>query len=587
MKRYRWAGCLLIAFLLISFFAIDPVIVSAAGEGNMDTGGGGFGQGEAKNYWSGGNDGVRVTIVQASDGTAVAEPIDLTNKSPSNVIVHFTKRCKTSYVNGASLTPDTGAYVYYNPVQVLPSIVTDGNTNIEQIKSYFTDEQILQSICRITGFDYDDLISGDYKVMVEPLAYMTLKGVFTALTATEAALYDRLLGGFLKLKMTSLTHKNLPLAMFLETPDLGYPAWNGSRTKIVSNDDIVAALGIGIVRFNDILIPATSVDYVYRVDTDVVTAVEVSGGQSDPDNPVDVSFEINGATYTATNVYYPKDSSQLAWVQWHTPSTPQIINITISASGDGIPGVGSIVANVVDLNGNDPPNPTADDRNDSYDAGNAIIPINTGNTSVNWSVWVPRWHSEWVWCSDWQWEDEGHAATCVPGCTVSHGYWYDDGDWEDKGWWEFDNTYYSASISAAMTLYPDAMSPTASATTIKSGYGVNISVSSSITTNDSSAVTGTQTAVSYFPEFYYRTYWRMLDKITSGMNADYEFKTNPFSTYNRRTHFTPIWMKDGQYTVYTYILDCWTPGGMLSMDLTDSVTISGDLWKDWHIAPRK
>ncbi len=576
------------AFLIFLFFFMDPVAVSAAGEGNMDTGGGGFGKGEAKNYWSGGNDGVRVTIVQASDGTDVAGPIDLTNKSLSNVIVHFTKKSKTSYVNGASLTLDAGPYIYYNPAQMLPSIVTSGTANIEQIKSYFTDEQVLKSICRITGFDYDELINGDYKVMVEPLAYMTLKGVFTAMSATEAALYDRLLGGFLRLKMTSLTHKNLPLALFLETPDLGYPAWSGSKTKTVSNDDIVSALGIGIVRFHDIVPPVTdTVDYIYRVDTDVVTAVEVSGGQSDPDNPVDVSFEIDGITYTAANVYYPEDCSQLAWVQWHTPSTPQTITITVSASGGGIPGTASIVARVVDLNGNDPPNPTADDRNDSYDAGKAIIPVNAVNTSVNWSVWVPKWHSNWVWYSDWQWEDEGHAATCVPGCTVSHGYWYDDGDWKDEGWWDFDNTYYNASISAVMDLYPDAMSPTASATTIKSGYGVNISVSSNVTTNDPSAVTGTQTAVSYFPEFYYRTFWRVLDRVTGGLDADHEFKTNPFSTYNRRTHFTPVWMKDGQYTVYTYILDCWTPGGMLGMNLTDSVTISGDLWKDWHIAPRK
>ena len=33
------------------------------------------------------------------------------------------------------------------------------------------------------------------------------------------------------------------------------------------------------------------------------------------------------------------------------------------------------------------------------------------------------------------------------------------------------------------------------------------------------------------------------------------------------------------------ILDCWTPAGMLSLNLTDSLRISGDLWEDWHIAP--
>ena len=60
---------------------------------------------------------------------------------------------------------------------------------------------------------------------------------------------------------------------------------------------------------------------------------------------------------------------------------------------------------------------------------------------------------------------------------------------------------------------------------------------------------------------------------------------NPYSTYNRPTHFTPIWYPDGSYTPYTWLLDCWTPAGMLSLNLTDSVRISGDLWEDWHIAP--
>ncbi|MBQ7775134.1 MAG: hypothetical protein IJ379_04350, partial [Lachnospiraceae bacterium] len=124
-------------------------------------------------------------------------------------------------------------------------------------------------------------------------------------------------------------------------------------------------------------------------------------------------------------------------------------------------------------------------------------------------------------------------------------------------------------------------------TTIKSGYGVNISVNASASTSQSSATTPPQTAVSYFPEFYYKTYWRLLEKTSGGYHAGFEFRNNHYSTYNRRTHFTPIWMPDGTYTVYTYLLDCWTPDGMLSVNLTDSVQISGDLWDDWHIAPQR
>lgn len=137
------------------------------------------------------------------------------------------------------------------------------------------------------------------------------------------------------------------------------------------------------------------------------------------------------------------------------------------------------------------------------------------------------------------------------------------------------------------TIHSNSCESTATATTIKSGYGVNISVNASASTGQSSATTPPQTAVSYFPEFYYKTYWRLLDRTRSGYHAGFEFRNNHYSTYNRRTHFTPVWMPNGTYTVYTYLLDCWTPDGMLSVNLTDSVQISGDLWDDWHIAPQR
>ena len=46
--------------------------------------------------------------------------------------------------------------------------------------------------------------------------------------------------------------------------------------------------------------------------------------------------------------------------------------------------------------------------------------------------------------------------------------------------------------------------------------------------------------------------------------------------------FLPIWYPDGSYTPYTWLIDCWTPAGMLSMNLTDSVRVRRNLWQDWH-----
>ena len=36
--------------------------------------------------------------------------------------------------------------------------------------------------------------------------------------------------------------------------------------------------------------------------------MEVRGGQSDPDNPVSVRFNIQGRTYTVSNVYYEQET---------------------------------------------------------------------------------------------------------------------------------------------------------------------------------------------------------------------------------------------------------------------------------------
>ena len=556
---------LFLAFvLMISVFL--PMNAYAIGDGNVDGGGGGMGDGTNTDFWNTGDEGVRVTVIRANDHAVVTTPVDLTNRTPAGTIWHFGKVCKISYNRGQTLTPRTGNYSYVNPSQALPKIISTsgGNGNIAAIKSYFTDEQVIRSIANLTGMNFNVLINGQYKLLLEPIAYMTFGGVKYAMTATEAALFDQQLGGGLRSKMVSLSHKNLPLAMFLETPDLGYPAWGGSTTRAASDTDIISSLGLGIVRFSEAEPPTISTtNYEYRVNTEVITSVTVRGGQSDPDNPVTVRFTIGGQTYTVGGVYYPDGDSQLAWVRWTTPSTPQTMTIRVSVNGGGSASEGTITAKITDLSGHDPPDPVADDRNDSYAA--SPVPNNTQKTSASWGVWCPSWHANWVWISTGE----------------------DSGYWEDTGWWDFNWTSYSASLTASMSITPDAKDPTASGKVLKSGYGINQTTTARVSTGQSSAVTGAQTAVTYFPEFGYQSFWRLLEQTRSGYNAEFEFASNRYSTYRRRTHFTPIWMPDGSYTPYTYLEDCWTPAGMLSMNLTDSVTIRGSLWSDWHIAPVK
>ncbi len=528
MKKRLIAMCL--SFALICCFSVPAF---AIGDGNIDAGGGGMGEGTSSNVWSPGNDGVRVTVVKAENHSSVTTPIDLTNKSPTNVRVHFGKVSKLSYNGGTGIAPSQSAYSFYNPAQALPRIVsTNGSNNIAAIKSYFTDEQVIRSIANLTGMDYDVLIGGKYKLLLEPLAFYKFEGVMIATTATEAAMYDEQVGGLLRKRMVSLSHKNLPLAMFLEVSDLGYPAWGGSTTKAASNADIKSSLGLGVVRFTEQPEPpvVSAYDYEYRVNTEVITAVTVSGGQSDPDTPTTVSFNIGGRTYNVGNVYYPDGDSQLAWVKWKTPATEQDMVIHVSIRGPGGTDKTTINCKIIDLDKNPPPNPVADDRNDSFKQES--VPQRAEKDRADWTVWDPWWQEYWVWHGD----DE-------------------DGFWCDHGWWEFDLDRYYASLTSSMSIKCDDKNPTANGRVMKSGYGINQTATGSIRTNQSAAVTQPQNSVSYFPEFNYQTYWRLLERMGGGR---FEFQKNNYSTYKNRTHFSPIWMPDGKYEVNTWLIDEWT-----------------------------
>ena len=66
------------------------------------------------------------------------------------------------------------------------------------------------------------------------------------------------------------------------------------------------------------------------------------------------------------------------------------------------------------------------------------------------------------------------------------------------------------SLCFIFSRYVDTMrqqEPMENGRTMKSGYGINESVTASVSSNQSSAITYPQNAVSYFPEFEYKTYW--------------------------------------------------------------------------------
>lgn len=564
--------------LMLIIFSV-PISVFAEGDGNFDGGGGGMGNGSSQNFWNPGNDGVRITVIRCRDQMPVTTPVDFSNKNQNNIKIHFGKKSKIQYRNGSSLQAYTSVYNYYIPSQPMPRIIGSSSytINIEATKKYFCSEYALKLIASLTGMNYENLISGDYKILIEPIAYMTFQGVYMAMTAHEAALYDEKLGGGLRAKMVSLSHKNLPLALFLQTSDLGFAAWSGSSNQKVSNTQIKAYLGLGVIRFSeaDKGVDIDSNSYEYRCDTDVITSITVNTDRRRrPDNPVSVSFRVNGQNYTVSNIYIPEGESQKVWFKWHTPKTPQTLNIDVSISGASA-NKANIIAKIVDLKENTPPNPTANDKNPSFKASS--IPSKAPKTSATWGKWDCYWEPKWEWQANWSWVSTGKNT----------GYWVDNGHWVDRGDWKYKWISYYAYLSANMNLQPDAKVPTAYSKTMKSGYGINLNVNSNLSSNaPSSSITGAQNVISYYPEFNYKTYNRVLEMITAGYSSSFQLRKNKYSTYNQRVHFTPIWYPDGIYSVYAEVIDAWTPEGMLSVNLNDYVNIKGSLYDDWHIGPQ-
>lgn len=556
----------LLMILVVSLSA--STMVYASGNGNIDGGGGGMGQGTSQNFWSVGNDGVRITVVDSQSGTAATSSVDFSNKVFDKPMTHFIKNDKIAYRAGTPLAPGSGDYVYSVPSVSIPIIITSNSrpANINAIRSYFCSEYAARMVADEVGMTYENLTCGEYKLIVEPMGYFTYNGNVYAMSATEAALYNQLSNGDLASKLPSIVHRNLPLSIFLQRDDLGFPAWTGPTNSAVTDGQIISSLGIGIVSYDpkEEIPELEAPDCTYRVNTDVITSVTLHTGHDlTPDNPASVRFFINGSTYTVNNVVIPDGDSQVVWVKWHTPSTPQTITIRVSVSG-AYTAQDTFVAKIVDLNDNSPPDPLATDTYPGYMV--PPLPDTPQKTTANWGVWSCYWVPVWVWCD--------HSTEDDP----------DAGHWVDEGYWEFKYTGYSARLSGSMTLMPDDLVPTASRKTMKSGYGVKTEVSAVLSTSaPGSHYTYTQTALSTFPEFQYKTYSRLLERFSGGFNAKFRFKPNEFSIDRRNVHFLPVWFPDGKrFTVYTQAWDTWTPDGMLSVNVSDYISIQGSLFDDWY-----
>lgn len=630
-------------FVFIFIFIFTITCTCSLADDNADTGSGiGEGMATGKGYYKSNEWMYKATVyVGLRDNATTDNSINFSYKKigqpvfikPSTFTIPdgtiFLRYNKVDYLNGLSLTSVSNPKIITdNPP---PPPITHIGGNITAVKSYFGDtgtlQRLLDAVSQQAGTSKEGLVSnidftingvtgkknpniilpyksnGKYQnqvpwvIVYEPIIIAHLKDGTTklAFTATEyamvqaAGVYDFFFSNAQAQFIAGMTHINLPNSIVLEHDWLGFMAYAPTNpvgsNKYWSNERIMQGGGWGM-RFlepneaADPLLVNKDDQSKFRVNTDVILSFRIASlGEINPTNTVSVNFFVDGESVGSMGgIVMPPGGSQLAWIKWHTPNTPRTVNITASISGGGDQAYfvdeSSQTVSIVDMNQNIPPDPVAKDpltgkavqKPKSYKIPNAL-PVRAEKVASTWGEYWAWWQSVWVWVSD----GEG------------------GGSWEDHGYWVFEWDSYSATLSIQKyQIVPDQKVPTAKEVYHKwqmgSGYGLNNNVETLITTSgnpSSSSYTGTQTAVTYFPEFNYLSFWRLLEKTQNG----FELRTNKYSTYNRRVHFTPLWYPDGEYTTHTEIYDMWTPEGMLFRVESDSINIQGSVFDDWTVVP--
>ena len=333
----------------------------------------------------------------------------------------------------------------------------------------------------------------------------------------------------------------------------------------------------------------------------------------------------------------------MGWIKWHTPSREQSVVITLESKRDTLLLLDedgnqcdklTINADIAKVKESTPPDPLVSDTKPSWQkvySQSSVQERISGYVSgdsvqeLSWYTWSIG--AGWSQDSDY---DRRRVKIITGGMTDPSSqtpYWGAETENQDVTLykWGVDNRYYpsetasktigsfytgavyistsdiqlekvtySVSMSAEAAISPSdycktaAYSESSGKYTMKSGYGIQISVDAHLS-GDTQYCTGSQTANVLFPEFNYNRHSTTLyNRLLEKSGGSFVFKKNKYSTYNDRVHFTPIWFPDRKnYTVYVEVFDVWCPAGQLSVRLTDQIFINGNVYDDWHIAPTK
>lgn len=117
--------------------------------------------------------------------------------------------------------------------------------------------------------------------------------------------------------------------------------------------------------------------------------------------------------------------------------------------------------------------------------------------------------------------------------------------------------------------------------TIKSGYGIELEVNTSLSHNYDKAykLTGAQRVYAYFPDLDYPIELEPQNSISSFSNT-WILPKNPDSVLKERRHYIPVEWPDGNYPITIKAFDAASPGGKPCKIIKLNVTVKGDMYED-------
>lgn len=172
----------------------------------------------------------------------------------------------------------------------------------------------------------------------------------------------------------------------------------------------------------------------------------------------------------------------------------------------------------------------------------------------------------------------------IPSSSIYHTwqeYRFEGNNYVLKNFW--------ARLITSLEILPDSRITYADKPkTMESGFGVQASCRTVVSTNydNPDKLVGSQLVWLYTPETLYGTvpFENYRDNLinktghTGDMDINWQLDVNPYSVTNARLHYTPIWFPNASYTIWAQAFYAWSPVGQLYENITDSVTIKGDMY---------